>query len=162
MGLRWDALFFGGFVFLASVLSAIPLRAQDAEVTKSGAVAGESTAAPIRFSLALPAVVRVLDAQGQPVEGVPVRRHHGNMRSVAHNTDAKGEAHFYVYPNSKGRFAVDEYDFPKRHKAAKGKNLSVKYTVADMAPEKPFEITLTDEQKELLFKTPQRGLPTGN
>src|SRR5690554_6819250 len=47
MGPRWDALFFRGFVFLASVLSAIPLRAQDAEVTKSGAVAGESTAPQI-------------------------------------------------------------------------------------------------------------------
>ena len=46
-------------------------------------------------------VVRVLDAGGNPVEGLPLRqefkpKHFG----VAHNTDENGDAYFYAPPNS--------------------------------------------------------------
>ena len=58
---------------------------------------------------ALKVYVKVIDAAGEPVEGVPVRKLVGNTGSVAHNTDENGRVMFYVPPYSQGKFYVSHY-----------------------------------------------------
>jgi hypothetical protein len=58
---------------------------------------------------ALKVYVKVVDAAGEPVEGVPVRKLVGNMGSGAHNTDENGRVMFYVPPYSQGKFYVSYY-----------------------------------------------------
>lgn len=107
----------------------------------------------LHFAAALPAIVRVLDQDGQPVEGVPVRRKYddGDAWCVAHNTDATGQAYFHVNPSSQGIFRVSDVRGPRE--VAMAKNLLADFEVADAAPEQPFEITITDEQKRMLLDT---------
>jgi hypothetical protein len=58
---------------------------------------------------ALKVYVKVVDAAGEPVEGVPVRKLVGNTGSVAHNTDENGRVMFYLPPYSQGKFYVSYY-----------------------------------------------------
>jgi hypothetical protein len=58
---------------------------------------------------ALKVYVKILDAAGEPVEGVPVRKLVGNTGSVAHNTDENGRVMFYLPPYSQGKFYVSYY-----------------------------------------------------
>jgi hypothetical protein len=108
----------------------------------------------LHFAASLPAVVRVLDGIGQPVEGIPVRRKYddGDAWCVAHNTDAKGQAYFYVHPRSHGRFRVSDISAPRE--VAMAENLFADFKVTGQAPAQPFEITLTDHQIELLLRAP--------
>ena len=58
---------------------------------------------------ALKVYVKILDADGEPVEGVPVRKLVGNTGSVAHNTDENGRVMFHLPPYSQGKFYVSYY-----------------------------------------------------
>jgi hypothetical protein len=104
----------------------------------------------LRLSASLPATVRVIDSQGNPVEGAAVRRMYTDERvwSVAHNTDKKGIAHFHLHPGSKGQFRV--YDMPGRPEPVAAKNLVIAFETGKGAPGQPFEIIVTDEQLRLL------------
>ena len=102
----------------------------------------------LHFAASLPATVRVVDGKGNPVEGAPVRRMYSDgdeqIWSIPHNTDKEGLAHFHVHPDSKGKFDVT--DLPGPRGAGKPDNLATDFAVGRQAPEKRFEIILTEEQ----------------
>jgi hypothetical protein len=104
----------------------------------------------VHFAAGLAASVRVVDRNGNPVEGAPVRRTYDESRawSVAHNTDKEGLAHFHLHPGSRGKFRVME--FPGGVRIDDAKNLVTQFEVGDQPPAKPFEITLTDDQARLM------------
>ena len=107
----------------------------------------------LHFAVALALTVRVVDQNGQPLEGIPVRRRYDDgLGSVAHNTDAAGLAYFKVLPSSRGQFYI--YDFPSPQEQSKAENVKAKFEIADVAPTEPYEITLTAEQKRLLLEKP--------
>lgn len=99
----------------------------------------------LHFTAALPATVRVVGQGGQPLEGIPVRRKYtkGDAWSVAHNTDAQGEAYFHVIPNSQGQFRAT---IVGGREADKEENVTFEFDVSDKRPVEPFEIVITEEQ----------------
>lgn len=109
----------------------------------------------IHFPRALPAEVLVVDEQGEPVEGIPVRRRQGEDGAwcVAHNTDADGIARFHLYPNSSGQFRVS--DLPRDSKESRAANLTIPFEVEETGEGTgPYRITLTARQIELLLGRP--------
>ncbi len=58
---------------------------------------------------ALKVYVKIVNADAETVEGVPVRKLVGNTGSVAHNTDESGRVMFHVPPYSRGKFYVAHY-----------------------------------------------------
>ena len=63
-----------------------------------------------QFEPALEVYVKVTNAQGRAIEGVPTRLlRNGKTLSVPHNTDESGIALFHVSPNSQGQFGVSYY-----------------------------------------------------
>ncbi len=101
----------------------------------------------LRFAPCPEISVRVVDEQGNPVEGVPIRRSYkgGRSWSVARNTDQTGVVQFHVRPNSSGQFAVRDMPQadrppPAQFKAANG-----------AAPDILVTIRMTDEQLRVLF-----------
>lgn len=105
----------------------------------------------IRFAASLPVVVRAVNKEGKPVEGLPMRRKYtdGDSWCVAHNTDKDGQAYFHVHPNSKGQFRVS--DLPGPREVGEASNLFAEFALQDMAPAESFIITVTDEQIQLLL-----------
>lgn len=103
----------------------------------------------VGFRKALRAQVRVVDKDGKPVDGAPVRRLHKmeNVWSVAHNTNADGLASFYVDANSTGQFRVLATDCGISHKVT---NTVVPFKVGKAAPTKPYVIRLTEEQVRII------------
>jgi hypothetical protein len=103
-------------------------------------------AGDLHFAACLPAEARVVDKNGKPVEGIPVRRMHRgeNAWSVAHNTDGQGLAHFHVQPNSAGQFWAS--DLPGTEEARMAANLKAEFKVENDPPQSPIVITVTDEQ----------------
>jgi hypothetical protein len=97
----------------------------------------------IRFQPTLLTLVRVVDKDGNPVEGIPVRRlqTEENSWSIAHNTDANGMAQFGLNPNSTGKFRAGE-----SHGPGAVEPTIVDFVVKEIAPEKTFELKLSDEQ----------------
>jgi hypothetical protein len=115
---------------------------------------GELTFAPY-----VPVSVRVVDASGKPVEGVPVRQKiaDDNAWSTAHNTDREGLARFFAEPKAVGEFWVS--DLPGTQEARMAKNLFAKYNLAEATPagaesSVAAQITLTEEQWKLLLGQP--------
>jgi hypothetical protein len=104
----------------------------------------------VSFAAAMQGSVRVVDAAGKPVEGLPIRRMYAgsNSWSVAHNTDKDGLAHFYLHPHSRGRFRVS--DLPGSEAVNRASNLFAEFAVEDKPPAEPVAITVTDEQIALL------------
>lgn len=104
----------------------------------------------VHFAASLPAVVRVVNQNGNPVEGLPVRRKYtdGDGWSIAHNTDQDGQAYFYLHPNSQGQFRVSDLD--RILATGKASNLLVEFAVTENAPTENFPITVTEEQIQLL------------
>jgi hypothetical protein len=100
----------------------------------------------VRLPKSLPVSVRVVDDEGRPLEGFAVRSSSVDQQvwTVAHNTDAKGLAYFFVPPDSAGRFRVDSPGPPQPG------NIEMKFQIRDSAPESPFEIRLTAEQIRLI------------
>jgi hypothetical protein len=98
----------------------------------------------------LPVAVRVVDSQGRPVEGAPVRLMHAgdNGWSVAHNTDQGGLARFHAPRNSAGRFWLSDLAGPREAQSAA--NLYATFNVGDEAPAEHVTIRITQEQAELL------------
>jgi hypothetical protein len=111
----------------------------------------------LQFSPYVPVTVRVVDASGKPVEGVPVRQKlaDDNAWSVAHNTDNQGLAKFFAEPKSAGEFWAS--DLPGTQEEKTAKNLFAKYELSAEAPDPAGEaaqIALTDEQLKRLFGKP--------
>jgi hypothetical protein len=104
----------------------------------------------LHFPANVPVKVRVVDPQGKPIEGVPVRQKDvdDNAWSVAHNTDKEGLAQFYAPQKTESEFWVS--DIPGTMEARVAPNLFVKLKVGDAPPAEPATITLTDAQAELL------------
>jgi hypothetical protein len=102
-------------------------------------------AGDLSFAEGMKCSVRVVDKDGKPVEGMPVRRMYvgANAWSVAHNTDKEGLAHFYVHPNSRGHFRAT--DLPEAMRLDKW-NLIVGFRVEDKPPAEPPMIVVTEEQ----------------
>lgn len=106
----------------------------------------------VTFAANLPVTVRVVDRQGKPIEGVPVRQKYArdNAWSVAHNTDKEGLARFHFPRKTAGKFWVS--DLPGTEEARSAANLYASFTLDEAAPAEPVAtITLTDEQMELLL-----------
>jgi hypothetical protein len=97
----------------------------------------------------LPVSVRVVDHQGQPIEGLAVRWRHGDRRiwSVAHNTDANGLAYFFIPPHSAGRFRV-ELNRPLG--SGKVETREAAFETRENAAAAPVEIRLTADQVRLI------------
>jgi hypothetical protein len=116
------------------------VQAKQGEVIAAGA---------FRLPQALPVSARVVDHQGNPIEGLAVRVRHGdqNIWSVAHNTDANGLAHFYIPPNSAGKFRV-EFNGPKASR--KVETLEAAFHTRASAPDSPIEIRLTADKVRLI------------
>ena len=92
--------------------------------------------------------VKVIDEQGMPLEGVPVRRKHDNDGGwcVAHNTDKSGVAQFFVYPNTSGKVRILDLRGPDA--LTKAGNLEAAFQVgSEDLP--PATIQLTKKQVEL-------------
>ncbi len=66
----------------------------------------------IRLQPALKVYVKIVNADAEAVEGVPVRKLVGNHGSVAHNTDENGRVMFYLPPYSRGKFYVADHYKP--------------------------------------------------
>ena len=63
----------------------------------------------VRLQPALKVYVKIVNADAETVEGVPVRKLVDNHGSVAHNTDENGRVMFYLPPHSRGKFCVAHY-----------------------------------------------------
>ncbi len=63
----------------------------------------------VRLQPALKVYVKIVNANAEAVEGVPVRKLVGNHGSVAHNTDENGRVMFYLPTYSRGKFYVAHY-----------------------------------------------------
>jgi hypothetical protein len=102
-----------------------------------------------RLPKSLPVAARVVDPQGNPIEGLAVRSSHGEQKiwTVAHNTDAKGLAHFFIPPNSAGKFRV-EFNGPPASK--KVETLEATFQTREVAPASPIEIRLTSDKVRLI------------
>ena len=102
----------------------------------------------LHFAASLPATVVVADGKGNPVEGAPVRRMYSDgdeqIWSIPHNTDKDGLVHFHLHPGSRGKFRMSDLASPRG--AGKPDNLATDFEVGQKAPEKRFEIVLTEEQ----------------
>ena len=107
----------------------------------------------VRFKENLPVSIRVVDPQGKPVEGAPIRQMYAgdNGWSVAHNTDAEGLAKFFARHGSSGQFWL--CDLPGTPEAQQAANLKTTFKVGETAPTEPFTITITPEQAKLLLGT---------
>ncbi|HEX8914408.1 MAG TPA: hypothetical protein VF796_18820, partial [Humisphaera sp.] len=110
---------------------------------------------PVAVAEGLLATVRVTDAAGRPVEGAPVRRmdDRRNCWTVVHNTDARGEAKFYVRPHSTGRFGI--IDLKGLGQQNLPGNLVVPYAVGEKLDGGgggggAFELRMTPAQVDLL------------
>jgi hypothetical protein len=105
----------------------------------------------LQFAATLSVAVRVVDRQGKPVEGVPVRqKYHGdNAWSVAHNTDRDGLAQFHAPRKSEGQFWVSDLPGPQELRFAE--NLLTRFQIGNESPPNPFTITITDAQSTLLL-----------
>ena len=68
--------------------------------------------------------------------------------SVVHNTDARGEAGFYVRPRCLGRFGV--IDLPGVNQGNLPANLVLPFRAGDKEPEGPLFIRITRPQMEAL------------
>lgn len=100
-------------------------------------------AGDLTFAEGMQCAVRVVDGDGKPVEGIPVRRMYAgaNAWSVAHNTDKAGLAHFYIHAKSRGQFRATDLG------EAQGKsNLIVEFSVDDKPPAEPPILTVTAKQ----------------
>jgi hypothetical protein len=106
----------------------------------------------------LVAKVTVLGPAGQPVGGAPIRRiDRRGVWCVVHSTDAKGEANFYVAPNSAGVFGIIDLAGFQNQANLPG-NLSVPYQVGEkLDAEKPFIFRLTPEQMQAVKGTKPPG-----
>ena len=106
----------------------------------------------LHFAASLPVEVQVMNSAGQPIEGFAVRRKHDSDGAwcVAHNTDERGKAFFHVHPNSTGEFRVTDLQGAKE--ITQAENLSAKFTISEKPPNRPFRITLTEEQIAVLKK----------
>jgi hypothetical protein len=96
--------------------------------------------------------ITVLDDEGKPVEGIPLRRNPEGTRSwtIVHNTGANGKAGFFVPSGVSGTVAVR--DFPDRDAPeAKQPNVSVSYQIGEDGKQvEPCVIRLTAKQRDLL------------
>lgn len=119
-----------------------PALVKDSLQLKAGAT---HDAGDLTFAEGMKCAARVVDKDGKPVEGMPVRRMYvgTNAWSVAHNTDKDGLAHFYVHPNSRGHFRAT--DLPGGM-ALERSNLIVEFQVEDKPPAEPPMIRVMDEQ----------------
>lgn len=99
---------------------------------------GELVMPPIE-SVNVKVSLKVLDAKGNPLEGVPVRI----GGDIAHTTDVNGIAYFYVDKNTKSRFWVSCKDPLHRRK---NKEYSLDFSLADTNNDSnDFEIRVSDE-----------------
>ena len=95
--------------------------------------------------------IQIVDAAGEPVEGVPVRKLVGNTGSVAHNTDENGRVMFYLPPYSQGKFYVSF------HGQGEGGRINLKeelpfQIMGEEDSESEFAFGLSDEILYHLFK----------
>ena len=106
----------------------------------------------LQFAASLSAQVQVVDPNGKPVEGFAVRRKYNSTNAwcVAHNTDERGKAFFYVHPHSQGQFRVT--DLQGSPEVTLAKNLSVDFQIGETTPKQVFTIQVTDEQVAALRK----------
>ena len=106
----------------------------------------------LQFAASLSAQVQVVDRNGKPVEGFAVRRKYNSTNAwcVAHNTDERGKAFFYVHPHSQGQFRVT--DLQGSPDVTLAKNLSVDFQIGETTPKQVFQIQVTDEQIAALRK----------
>ncbi|MHC4314070.1 MAG: HEAT repeat domain-containing protein [Planctomycetota bacterium] len=100
---------------------------------------------------ALKVYVKVMDAAGEPVEGVPVRKLVGNTGSVAHNTDEHGRVMFYVPPYSQGKFYVSHYVQSEEGRTHLKEELSYQI-MGEEDSNSEFALGLSDEILYHLFK----------
>ena len=116
------------------------VQAKQGEVIAAGA---------FRLPQSLPVSARVVDHQGNPIEGLAVRARHGAQKiwSIAHNTDAKGLAHFFIPPNSAGRFRVE---FNRPQASPKAETLETTFQTRVIAPGAPIEIRLPADKVRLI------------
>jgi hypothetical protein len=105
----------------------------------------------VQFAANLPVAVRVVDPQGKPVEGAPVRQFYPgeNAWSVAHNTDREGLARFHAPRNAEGQFRVS--DLPGPREVQDAENLRTRFKLGDQPPAEPVTITITEAQSRLLL-----------
>ena len=104
----------------------------------------------VEFEPNLKTRIRVTDETGRLLEGVPVRwidERHG-VWTVVHNTDAKGEAEFFVRPHAIGRFGV--IDLPGMNQGNLPGNLVIPFRAGDKAPDQPLPMRMTGQQVEVL------------
>lgn len=104
----------------------------------------------LKFVASLPMVAKVVNENGEPIEGAPVRKKllaHDSW-SVVHNTDKEGKAAFYAPPATRGQFRVT--DLPGGEEPNKAANLVVEFTAKEGNEKEPVVIRLTKEQVEAL------------
>lgn len=105
----------------------------------------------IRLQPALKVYVKIVNADAETVEGVPVRKLVGNIGSVAHNTDENGRVMFYLPPYSRGKFYVAHYG----RTTADGRHLKEEMPYQVMGREdnnSEFVFQLSDEILYLMFE----------
>jgi hypothetical protein len=94
---------------------------------------------------AIPIFIKVVDPQGQPVEGVPLRL----PQTVAHITDIEGRAKFYVPENSSGSAGIQYHNIET--KKSMGKLIQYEVQGKEDAG-KEYLIQLSEEELKSLFE----------
>jgi hypothetical protein len=105
----------------------------------------------IELKPALKVYVKVVNPDGEPVEGVPVRKLVGNTGSVAHNTDEKGRVMFYLPPYSRGKFYVSYYGRAEEGRIRLKEELPFQI-IGEENSESEFILELSDDMLYHLFK----------
>jgi hypothetical protein len=94
--------------------------------------------------------VKVVDVQGNPVEGVPVRKKIGRSYDIPSMSDAEGISEFMVPPGSGGEFAVTYWG--AEDKSHKHLVESIPFQTIDRADEgTTYSFEISNEMVELLF-----------
>ncbi|MCA9174953.1 MAG: hypothetical protein KDB14_10775 [Planctomycetales bacterium] len=115
------------------------------------------TLKPLEFEPSVTVIAKVVGPDGQPIEGVPLRRKHAmdGGWSVAHNTDANGEAKFYIHRKQPGHVAVKDLHQPQlssrngdapARKPLDDPNLQAAFPASEQDLTEPLEIKLNAKQ----------------
>jgi len=101
----------------------------------------------IRFSSRFQIALKIVDSQGNPREGVPLRQEvDSNAWDVVHNSDENGLVFFYAEPHSINTFGIHYHGGSK----PRSETIDIETTTSQETP-KEFTMVVSDEMLQLLF-----------
>ena len=106
-----------------------------------------------QFDSNVPFYVKVVDTDGQPLDGVPVRKRIGRSYQINVSTNSNGVAELWASVGSKGEVCVCAWDIDREHHSHLVD--SVPFQIESRQDEgATFTLKLSDEMLSLLFNSP--------